>query len=193
MPKYKVTAIDGNTYEFDAPEGMSKHDIYKHVNSQIPQNKPADYIDQLARTYLMTGRTIYEGFTSPATTLLEGLRGVYNLGAAASGSDNRIPSVAAAQKQMLDSLQLPTPTTSAERVAQGGIKAMAGGASLAKLFPNSKYADDLLTKFATSALPPGMSETLKTILEERKRQKLGESQANDAVIPSENGLFSGKQ
>ena len=43
---YKVTALDGNTYEVEAPKDATKHQVYRRVISKYPlsQYAPGDYI-----------------------------------------------------------------------------------------------------------------------------------------------------
>ena len=95
----------------DIPEGMTKGQIM----AQAVRNglaTPEDFgfksqptpqpsmTDELTRQIGLFGRAAYEGLTAPATTVLEGLRSAYNLGAGLVGSTSRLPSVAQAQSEI---------------------------------------------------------------------------------------------
>lgn len=103
--------------------------------STQPEDTGRSMGEELQRQLGLTARAGYEAFTSPATAVLEGVRGAYNLGAEALGSDSRMASPAAAQSQMLGNV-LPTPENALERAVQAGTQGMASTASLAKMAPN---------------------------------------------------------
>lgn len=90
---------------------------------------------EVARQIGLTGRAAYEGFTAPATTVLEGLRSAYNLGAGLFGSESRLPSIAQAQSKMLTKAGLPEPETGLERAVQSGAQAMTGTGTMATMAP----------------------------------------------------------
>lgn len=96
--------------------------------------QPRTLAQEAGRQAVMTGRTLYEAFTSPATAALDFGAGLYNLGANLVGSESRIPYASQQQAAMLSRVA-PAPETTAEKFAQGGISAMAGQAGLAKLAP----------------------------------------------------------
>jgi hypothetical protein len=110
-------------------------------------------IDSLGRQVGLTARAGYEAFTSPATMLLEAVRGGVNLGSQALGSDYRMASPAQAQSQMLTQVGLPAPENATERAVQAGTQAMASTAGLAKLAPNvPALAADLVRQVPTAAV-----------------------------------------
>lgn len=122
------------------PEGTSKADIMaKAIKAGLATE--ADFGvttqrglgEELGRQAGLAGRALYEGFTAPATAVLEAGRGLYNIGAGLIGSESRIPSVAQAQSQMLTQAGLPQPETSIERAAQAGAQAMVGTAGMSKI------------------------------------------------------------
>jgi len=136
----------------DIPEGMTKGQIMAQAvrnglatpedfGFKTQQTQPESSVkqpsmtDQLARQVGLFGRAAYEGFTAPATTVLEGLRSAYNLGAGLVGSESRLPSVAQAQSQMLTQAGLPEPQGMAERAIQSGTQAMMGTGTLAAIAP----------------------------------------------------------
>lgn len=146
MPKYRITAPDGNTYEITAPEGATEQEVlayaqanYKQPSEPAPAAQPQaqqrSVLDELGRQAAMTGRTVYEAFTAPATAALDFGAGLYNLGANLVGSQSRAPLASQAQAQMLTRLGAPAPETTAEKFAQGGISGMTGQAGLARLAP----------------------------------------------------------
>lgn len=96
MPKYRITAPDGNTYEITAPEGATEQEVLAYAQSNYKQpsepakaattEQPRSVLQDLGRQAAMTGRTAYEAFTAPATALLDFGAGLYNLGANVLGS-----------------------------------------------------------------------------------------------------------
>lgn len=148
MPKYRITAPDGNTYEITAPEGATEQEVlayaqanYKQSSEPAPAAQPQaqqrSVLDELGRQAAMTGRTVYEAFTAPATAVLDFGAGLYNLGANLVGSQSRAPLASQAQSEMLTRIGAPAPETTAEKFAQGGISGMAGQAGLARLAPST--------------------------------------------------------
>jgi hypothetical protein len=144
MPVYQY---DGQHY--DLPEGLSNEQAIAKIKSHLGQpttatpSTPAVTTEQPKRSMAeeavrqvgLTGRAAYEAFTSPATAVLEGISGAYNLGAKALGSESRMPSFAGEQSKMLSSV-LPTPENATERAVQSGVQAMTSTAGLAKAAPN---------------------------------------------------------
>jgi hypothetical protein len=98
--------------------------------------QPRSLAQKAGRQAAMTGRTLYEAFTSPATAALDFGAGLYNLGANLVGSESRAPYASQQQAAML-SRMVPAPETTAEKFAQGGISALAGQAGLAKAVPSA--------------------------------------------------------
>jgi len=136
----------------DVPEGMTKSQIMAQAirnglatpedfgfkSQPTEQSQPAQQpsmTQELGRQVGLFGRAAYEGLTAPATTVLEGLRSAYNLGANIVGSESRLPSVAQAQSQMLTKAGLPEPQNMAERAVQTGTQAMMGTGTLAAMAP----------------------------------------------------------
>ena len=144
MPVYQY---DGQHY--DLPEGLSNEQAIAKIKSHLGQpataapSTPAvsteppkrSLVEEAIRQVGLTGRAAYEAFTSPATAVLEGATGAYNLGAQLLGSKSRAPSIAAEQSKMLSSV-LPTPENATERAVQSGVQAMTSTAGLAKVAPN---------------------------------------------------------
>jgi uncharacterized protein YdbL (DUF1318 family) len=134
MGTYVVTAPDGKEYEVTAPEGATQAEILEYVKQNYtsatatppPVAEPRSVGQELSRQAGLAGRAIYEGFTAPATMALEGVKGAYNLGARAIGSESRMPSAAAAQSQMLTNIGLPEPASPVERAAQAAMQGMVG-------------------------------------------------------------------
>jgi len=157
MP-FDVEMPDG-TIISDVPEGTSKDQILAKYNAMsgktaapvAPAPTQRSIPDEIARQVGLTARAGYEAFTSPATMVLEAVRGGVNLGAQALGSDFRMASPAQAQSQMLSQV-LPTPENATERAVQAGTQAMASTAGMAKLAPNvPALAADLVRQVPASA------------------------------------------
>jgi hypothetical protein len=152
MPKY---TINGVTY--NSPTALSDADLEELAGgaAQAPAQTTAPQqrstVDELGRQVGLTARAGYEAFTSPATMVLEAVRGGVNLGAQALGSDYRMASPAQAQSRMLSQV-LPTPENALERAVQSGTQAMASTAGMAKLAPNvPALASDLVRQIPASA------------------------------------------
>lgn len=164
MAKFVVTAPDGNKYEINAPEGATEADVLEYVKSNYQSVAPTEtktepsVAEQLARQAGLAGRAIYEGFTAPATAVLEGVKGAYNLGSALVGSESRMPSAAAAQSQMLTQAGLPEPQTMAERAAQAGMQGLVGGATAAKALPGTIFGQDLVRQLPATAVAPAVAQ-----------------------------------
>jgi hypothetical protein len=97
--------------------------------------QPRTLAQEAGRQAAMTGRTLYEAFTAPATAVLDFGAGVYNLGANLVGSESRLPYASKEQAAMLSQVA-PAPETTAEKFTQGGISGLTGQASLSKLAPS---------------------------------------------------------
>jgi hypothetical protein len=152
MPKY---TINGVTY--NSPTELSDSDLEElaggatQAPAQVAAPKQRSIPDELARQVGLTARAGYEAFTSPATMILEAVRGGVNLGAQALGSDYRMASPAQAQSQMLSQV-LPTPENALERAVQSGTQAMTSTAGMAKLAPNvPALAADLVRQVPAAA------------------------------------------
>lgn len=126
--------------------------------TEVPQQR--SMLDELGRQAGLTARAGYEAFTSPATVVLESLRGGVNLGAKALGSDYRMESPAAAQSQMLSQV-LPTPENATERAVQAGSQAMASTAGMAKLAPQiPAFAADMARQLPSSGFAGLISQPI---------------------------------
>ena len=98
--------------------------------------QPRTLAQEAGRQAAMTGRTLYENFTAPASAVLDFGSGLYNLGANLIGSESRLPYASQQQAAMLSKVA-PAPETTAEKFAQGGIAGLVGQAGLAKLAPST--------------------------------------------------------
>jgi len=122
---------------------------------------------ELGRQLGLTGRAVIEGFTSPATAVLEAGRGVYNIGANLLGSESRIPSFAQAQSQTLTQAGIPEPENRLERAVQAGTQAMTGTAGLAKLAPTvPALAADMARQIPVSAIAGMVSQPTAEVIKD---------------------------
>jgi hypothetical protein len=154
MPKYTINGVTYNssTELSDADLEELSGGVAQAPTQAIQAPKQRSMVDEFGRQVGLTARAGYEAFTSPATMILEAVRGGVNLGAQALGSDYRMASPAQAQSQMLSQV-LPTPENATERAVQAGTQAMASTAGMAKLAPNvPALASDLIRQVPTSAV-----------------------------------------
>ena len=172
MP-FDVEMPDG-TIISDVPDGTTKDQIlakYNAMQGKAPAPvaeapKQRSMLEEAGRQVGLTGRAAYEAFTSPATMVLEAVRGGVNLGAQALGSDYRMASPAAAQSQMLSQV-LPTPENATERAVQAGAQAMASTAGMAKLAPNvPALAADLVRQIPAAGISGLVAQPTAEVVKE---------------------------
>jgi hypothetical protein len=141
--------------EYELPDGLSNEQALSKIKAHLGQTteptrgrptmindprrtdveQPRTGLQEAGRQAAMTGRTLYEAFTAPATAALDFGAGLYNVGANLVGSQSRLPMASQQQAAMLNQVGAPVPETTAEQISQGGISALAGQAGLAKMAP----------------------------------------------------------
>ena len=190
----------------DIPEGMTKGQIMAQAirnglatpedfgfksqpTEQAPSAQQPSMLDQLSRQVGLFGRAAYEGLTAPATTILEGLRSAYNLGAGLAGSESRLPSVAQAQSQMLTKAGLPEPQNMAERAVQTGTQAMMGTGSLAAIAPKvPALAANLAKQIPASGAAGFAAQPAAEVAKEATSGVLGEQGSDIAATIAAMGV-----
>lgn len=134
----KLIQVGTNVIAF--PDSMSDEEIGNILSGKTQpttqtetpkQSSGNEFLRQLG----LTGRAAIEGFTAPATAVLEAGKGLYNLGAQAVGSSSRAPEFAQAQSQLLTQKGFPEPQTGLERAVQAGAQGMASTAGMASVAP----------------------------------------------------------
>lgn len=161
MPVYEY---EGQFY--DLPDGLSREQaiskIQAHLGQQAPTQAPKEpsVMSQIGRQAGLAGRALYEGFTAPATAVLEGIRGGVNLGLGLAGSEARMPSISQAQGQMLTQAGLPTPETGVERAAGAGMQALTGAAGMARALPGTIFGQDLARQLPAAAVTGATAEPI---------------------------------
>ena len=173
------TVYEYKGVSYELPDGLSNEDALAKIKASLGSESSAQPVQEpqapaetgtepsipqkLARQAGLAGRAIYEGFTAPATTVLEGVKGAYNLGSALLGSESRMPSAAAAQSQMLTQAGLPEPQTMAERAAQAGMQGLVGGATAAKALPGTIFGQDLARQLPAAAVAPAVAQPVAEV------------------------------
>ena len=164
----KLVQVGNNVVAF--PDSMSDEEIGNILSGKTqptPQTPERSTGQELARQVGLTGRAAIEGFTAPATAVLEAGRGLYNIGAGLVGSESRIPSFQQAQSQTLTQAGLPEPETRTERAAQAGAQAMMGTAGLAKLAPNvPALAADMARQIPVSGVAGLVSQPTAEVIKD---------------------------
>lgn len=128
--------FEGRVYEF--PDDATDEEISFALGQPRQQKEAQDgggVLDDVTRQLGLTGRMVYQAFTSPATTVLEAGSTAFNLASEKLGSDVRAPSFAQAEEEMLRQAGVPEPETMTERAVQAGGQAMLGTAGLSKAAP----------------------------------------------------------
>jgi len=178
MATFEVTAPNGSVYEITAPDGASEQQVLQYAQQQFasaegqkeqpaPQAPQRSLGQEIGRQVGLTGRALYEGFTAPATAVLEAGRGLYNVGANLLGSESRLPSVAQAQSEMLTKAGVPVPETGLERAVQAGAQGMAGTAGLAKMAPSvPALAGDLARQIPVSGVAGLVSQPTAEVIKD---------------------------
>lgn len=168
MPQY--IQVGNDVIEF--PDGMSDAEIAAVLSGQTqqepkPQPEKRGLGEEVGRQLGLTGRAVYEAFTSPATTVLDAASAAYNLGAKALGSSSRLPSFSGQQSQMLNKIGVPQPESAVERAVQAGTQAMAGTAGLAKAAPNvAAFTKDLGRQVASSGAAGAVAQPTAEVVTE---------------------------
>lgn len=166
----KLIQVGNNVVSF--PDTMSDEEIGNILSGKTvpkPQQAPEQRSlgQEIGRQVGLTGRALYEGFTAPATAVLEAGRGLYNVGANLMGSESRLPSVAQAQSQMLTQAGVPAPENRLERAVQAGAQGMAGTAGLAKMAPSiPALAGDLARQIPVSAVAGLVSQPTAEVVKD---------------------------
>mgnify|MGYP006268138723 CR=1 FL=1 len=158
MPVYEY---EGKFYEL--PDGLTNEQAMSRIEGHLGIQKAPEspsIASQLGRQAGLAGRALYEGFTAPATAVLEGLRSAANVGLNLAGSERRIPSIAQAQSQMLTEAGLPMPETGVERAAQAGMQALTGAAGMAKALPGTVFGQDLARQLPAAAVTGATAEPI---------------------------------
>ena len=155
MPKFQITAPDGNTYEITAPEGATEAQVLEYAKQNYAQSsveaQAPSTVDQLKRQAGLTARTAIETVSAPVNAVADFLAGAYNLGAQALGSESRVPTMTQVQQRGLTQMGLPTPETTTEKVAQGGVAGLMGAAVPAAVAPKTVFGADLARALPASA------------------------------------------
>jgi len=176
---FDVKMPDGTIIR-NVPDGTTQEDILdRYQMSQQPTTTqaaptPATPTPQqrtigqdIMRQLGLTARAGYEAFTSPATAVLEAVRGGVNLGAEALGSDYRMASPSQAQSQMLTQAGVPVPENALERAVQSGTQAMASTVGMAKVAPNvPALAADLVRQVPSSAVAGFVAQPTAEVVKE---------------------------
>lgn len=166
----KLVQVGNNVVSF--PDTMSDEEIGNILSGKTvpqPQQAPEQRSlgQEIGRQVGLTGRALYEGFTAPATAVLEAGRGLYNVGANLMGSESRLPSVAQAQSQMLTRAGVPEAETGLERAVQAGAQGMAGTAGLAKMAPSvPALAGDLARQIPVSGVAGLVSQPTAEVVKD---------------------------
>lgn len=166
----KLVQVGNNVVAF--PDTMSDDEIGNILSGKTtpqPQQQPQERSlgQEIGRQVGLTGRALYEGFTAPATAVLEAGRGLYNIGANLVGSESRIPSIAQAQSQMLTQAGVPEPETRLERGVQAGAQAMAGTAGLARMAPSiPALAGDMARQIPVSGVAGLVSQPTAEVIKD---------------------------
>ena len=191
------TVYEYKGVSYELPDGLSNEDALAKIKASLggePSAQPVQQLtvsadtgtgpsipQQLARQAGLAGRAIYEGFTAPATTVLEGVKGAYNLGSALLGSESRMPSAARAQSQRLTQAGVPEPETMAERAAQAGMQGLVGGATFAKALPGTIFGQDLARQLPAAAVAPAVAQPVAEVTKDITGSDLADTVAGIGV------------
>jgi hypothetical protein len=173
---FNVQMPDGTVIE-DVPEGTTQEQILARYNAmtagaqqpaqQPKQAQPRSVPDQVARQVGLTGRAVYEAFTSPATAVLEAGRTAYNLGAEALGSKSRLPSFYTEQSKALTAAGVPQPENAVERAVNAGVQGLTSTAGFAKAAPKvAAFADDLIRQIPAGGVAGLVSQPVGEVVKD---------------------------
>jgi hypothetical protein len=169
---FNVQMPDGTVIE-NVPEGTTQEQILARYNAmtagaqQPTPVQPRSIPDQIARQVGLTGRAVYEAFTSPATAVLEAGRTAYNLGAEAVGSQSRLPSFYTEQSKALTAAGVPQPENAVERAVNAGVQGMTSTAGFAKAAPKvAAFADDLVRQIPAGGVAGLVSQPVGEVVKD---------------------------
>ena len=172
MPKYTINGVTYNTpRELTDSEleelGGGQAAAPQVATAQPTQAQPRSVPDQVARQLGLTGRAVYEAFTSPATAVLEAGRTAYNLGAEALGSKSRLPSFYTEQSKSLTAAGVPEPENAIERAVNAGVQGMTSTAGFAKAAPKvAAFADDLVRQIPAGGVAGLVSQPVGEVVKD---------------------------
>jgi hypothetical protein len=175
MPKYTINGV-----VYNSPRELTDSELEELGGGQAvsaPTQQPVQPVqatqqkrsvpDEIARQLGLTGRAVYEAFTSPATAVLEAGRTAYNLGAQALGSESRLPSFYTEQSKALTSAGLPEPASTLERAVNAGVQGMTSTAGLAKAAPNvPALAADLIRQVPAGGVAGLVSQPVGEVVKD---------------------------
>ena len=176
------TVYEYKGVSYELPDGLSNEAALAKIKAslggepsaqpvqepQVPVETSAEpsIAQQLKRQAGLAGRAIYEGVTAPATTVLEGVKGAYNLGSALLGSESRMPSAAQAQSQFLTEKGFPEPQTMPERAAQAGMQGLYSAGNLARVLPKTIFGQDLVRQLPAATVAPAVAQPVAEVAKE---------------------------
>jgi hypothetical protein len=172
MPKYTINGVTYNTpRELTDSEleelGGGQAAAPQVATAQPTQAQPRSVPDQVARQLGLTGRAVYEAFTSPATAVLEAGRTAYNLGAEVLGSKSRLPSFYTEQSKSLTAAGVPEPENAIERAVNAGVQGMTSTAGFAKAAPKvAAFADDLVRQIPAGGVAGLVSQPVGEVVKD---------------------------
>ena len=172
MP-FDVRMPDGTLLR-NVPDGTTQEDILDRYNASQQPTAPVQQPvqnrslpEQVARQVGLTGRAVYEAFTSPATAVLEAGRTAYNLGAEAVGSQSRLPSFYTEQSKSLTAAGVPEPENAIERAVNLGTQAMVSTGAAAKALPKvAAFSSDLVRQVPASGVAGLVSQPVAEIVKD---------------------------
>lgn len=160
MPTYM---IEGKKVQTDKP--LTDAEIDEIASSIKPAETPS-MADQLKRQAGLTARTAIETLSAPVNAVADFVSGAYNLGAQALGSESRMPALSQVQQKGLTQMGLPTPETTAEKVAQGGVSGLLGAAQGAAALPKTVLGADLARALPASAAAGAVAQPAAEVAKE---------------------------
>ena len=143
---------------------------------------------EIGRQIGLTARGAYEGFTSPATLVLEGVRGLYNLFAP---EGNKMPSFAQEQSKTLTWAGLPEPSGGVERAVQSGVQAMVGTTGISKLAGQVAPASSIAQNIPAQIVSAGSGATAAQPTAEAVKQYTGSDLAALMASIGVSGIVGG--
>lgn len=156
------TVYEYKGVSYELPDGLTNEQAISRIKSSLGEAAPAapapaatpapesrSMGQELARQAGLTARAAYQGFTAPATAVLDFMGSAFNLGANAVGLDMRAPLASQREAQMLSRV-LPTPETGLERAVQSGAQALTSTAGLARVAP-ATFGQDLARQLPAAA------------------------------------------
>jgi len=178
----KVYEYQGVSYEL--PDGLTNEAALAKIKSSLGGAEPAmaqptaqptqptqapqeqGLGDMLRRQLGLATRAVVTGASAPVNMVADFISGAANLGAAAIGSEKRVPYLSQAQSRGLTQMGVPEPETTPEKMAQAGMQGLVSAGGMAASAPKTIFGADLARQLPAATAAPMAAQPVGEITKE---------------------------